>query len=423
MKKNIPTIDIYGAREHNLKDVSLSIPRDKLVVITGLSGSGKSSLAFDTIYAEGQRRYVETFSSYARQFLGGMQRPDVDKVEGLSPVISIEQKTTGKNPRSTVGTITEIYDFLRLLYARAADAYSPATGEKMINYTDEQIQDIIARDYTGGKIIVLSPVVRSRKGHYRELFESIAKMGFLKVRVDGEIMDITHGMRLDRYKTHDIEIVVDRIASPEKDTTRLNEAVKTAMYRGDGTMMIQDNDTGDVRYFSRSLMCPTTGISYPLPEPNTFSFNSPKGACPACTGLGEVLLIDMDKVIPDKKQNIRSGGIAPLGVYKKTWIFQQIEAIAHRYNFTLDTPIEDIPEEAMNVILYGGQDSFSMLIEEIGVTRSYEIDFEGIVQFIRTQAEDTESKTLSRWAREFMNETVCPSCGGTRLKEEARCFI
>ena len=422
MKKNIPTIDIYGAREHNLKDVSLSIPRDKLVVITGLSGSGKSSLAFDTIYAEGQRRYVETFSSYARQFLGGMQRPDVDKVEGLSPVISIEQKTTGKNPRSTVGTITEIYDFLRLLYARAADAYSPATGEKMINYTDEQIQDIIARDYTGGKIIVLSPVVRSRKGHYRELFESIAKMGFLKVRVDGEIMDITHGMRLDRYKTHDIEIVVDRIASPEKDTTRLSEAVKTAMYRGDGTMMIQDNDTGDVRYFSRSLMCPTTGISYPLPEPNTFSFNSPKGACPACTGLGEVLLIDMDKVIPDKKQNIRSGGIAPLGVYKKTWIFQQIEAIAHRYNFTLDTPIEDIPEEAMNVILYGGQDSFSMLIEEIGVTRSYEIDFEGIVQFIRTQAEDTESKTLSRWAREFMNETVCPSCGGTRLKEEARCF-
>ena len=422
MKKTIPTIDIYGAREHNLKDVSLTIPRDRLVVITGLSGSGKSSLAFDTIYAEGQRRYVETFSSYARQFLGGMQRPDVDKVEGLSPVISIEQKTTGKNPRSTVGTITEIYDFLRLLYARASDAYSPVTGEKMVSYTDEQIQDIIARDYAGRKITVLAPVIRSRKGHYRELFESIAKMGFLKVRVDGEIQDLTLGMRLDRYKTHDIEIVVDRIASPECDMARLGEAIKAAMYRGEGTLMVQDVDKGDIRYFSRALMCPATGASYPLPEPNTFSFNSPKGACTECAGLGEVLLIDMEKVIPDRKMSIRAGGIVPLGVYKKTWIFQQVEAIASRYNFTLDTPIEDIPDEAMSVLLYGGQDSFSRLIEDVGVTRSYEIDFEGIVQFIRSQAEDTESKTLSRWAREFMNETVCPACGGTRLKSESRCF-
>ena len=422
MEKDTPKIDIYGAREHNLKDISLSIPRGQLVVITGLSGSGKSSLAFDTIYAEGQRRYIETFSSYARQFLGGMERPDVDKIDGLSPVISIEQKTTSKNPRSTVGTITEIYDFLRLLFARASDAFSPQTGEKMVSHTDEQIQDIIAIKYSDKKIVVLAPVVRSRKGHYRELFENVLKMGFLKVRVDGEIRDINAGMRLDRYKTHDIEIVIDRIASPQTNISRLSEAVKTAMYHGEGTLLVMDYETGDVQYFSRALMCPTSGVSYQLPEPNTFSFNSPKGACPECSGIGEVLLIDIDKVIPNPSLSIKDGGIAPLGTYKKTWIFQQMEAIARRYDFTLNTPIKDIPEEAMHVILHGGQEVFSQLVEEIGVTRSYEIDFEGIAAFIRTQAEDTESKTLSRWAREFMNEVTCPVCGGTRLKKESMCF-
>lgn len=421
MENKQQTIDIFGAREHNLKDIDLTIPRGAMVVVTGLSGSGKSSLAFDTIYAEGQRRYIETFSAYARQFLGSLERPDVDKIDGLSPVISIEQKTTSKNPRSTVGTITEIYDFLRLLYARASDAFSP-TGELMVSHTDQQIQTLIEDAYRGQMMTVLAPVVRSRKGHYRELFENILKMGFLKARIDGQITDITSGMRLDRYKTHDIEIVIDRISSPEKDPARLAEAIRTAMYHGEGTLMVQKWGEDGVRYYSRQLMCPSTGVSYPLPEPNTFSFNSPKGACPQCGGIGEVLLIDTGKVIPNPSLSIRKGGIAPLGEFKKTWIFQQMEAIGRRYGFTLDTPVKDIPEEAMHVILHGGQDSFSQLVEEIGVTRSYEIDFEGVASFIRSQAEDTESKALSRWAREFMNEVECPLCHGTRLREEALNF-
>lgn len=420
-EKEEETIDIYGAREHNLKNVDLSIPRNRLVVVTGLSGSGKSSLAFDTIYAEGQRRYMETFSAYARQFIGSMERPDVDKIDGLSPVISIEQKTTSGNPRSTVGTVTEIYDFLRLLYARAADAYSPVSGQPMVSHTDEQICDLIKRDYQGRKMIVLAPVVRSRKGHYRELFESILKAGFLKARVDGEIVDVTSGMRVDRYKTHDIEIVVDRLSSPESDGARLAEAVRTAMYHGEGTMMVEDFATGEIRYYSRHLMCAESGISYPLPEPNTFSFNSPKGACPECAGLGEVLLIDLKKVIPDDKLSIKAGAIAPLGTYKNSWIFQQIDAIAKRYGFSLDTPVKDIPEEAMRVILNGGSDRFSQL-SDAGVTHEYEIDFQGIAAFIREQAEDTESKTLARWAREFMNEVECPSCHGARLRPESLLF-
>lgn len=420
-EKEEETIDIYGAREHNLKNVDLSIPRNRLVVVTGLSGSGKSSLAFDTIYAEGQRRYMETFSAYARQFIGSMERPDVDKIDGLSPVISIEQKTTSGNPRSTVGTVTEIYDFLRLLYARAADAYSPVSGQPMVSHTDEQIGDLIKRDYQGRKMIVLAPVVRSRKGHYRELFESILKAGFLKARVDGEIVDVTSGMRVDRYKTHDIEIVIDRLSSPESDGARLAEAVRTAMYHGEGTMMVEDFATGEIRYYSRHLMCAESGISYPLPEPNTFSFNSPKGACPECAGLGEVLLIDLKKVIPDDTLSIKAGAIAPLGTYKNSWIFQQIDAIAKRYGFTLDTPVKDIPEEAMRVILNGGSDRFSQL-SDAGVTHEYEIDFQGIAAFIREQAEDTESKTLARWAREFMNEVECPSCHGARLRPESLLF-
>ena len=420
-EKEEETIVIYGAREHNLKNVDLSIPRNRLVVVTGLSGSGKSSLAFDTIYAEGQRRYMETFSAYARQFIGSMERPDVDKIDGLSPVISIEQKTTSGNPRSTVGTVTEIYDFLRLLYARAADAYSPVSGQPMVSHTDEQIGDLIKRDYQGRKMIVLAPVVRSRKGHYRELFESILKAGFLKARVDGEIVDVTSGMRVDRYKTHDIEIVIDRLSSPESDGARLAEAVRTAMYHGEGTMMIEDFATGEIRYYSRHLMCAESGISYPLPEPNTFSFNSPKGACPECAGLGEVLLIDLKKVIPDDTLSIKAGAIAPLGTYKNSWIFQQIDAIAKRYGFTLDTPVKDIPEEAMRVILNGGSDRFSQL-SDAGVTHEYEIDFQGIAAFIREQAEDTESKTLARWVREFMNEVECPSCHGARLRPESLLF-
>lgn len=415
------TIDIYGAREHNLKNIDLSIPRNRLVVFTGLSGSGKSSLAFDTLYAEGQRRYMETFSAYARQFIGGMERPRVDKIDGLSPVISIEQKTTSGNPRSTVGTVTEIYDFLRLLYARASDAFSPVSGLPMVSHTDEQICQLIARDYAGRRLAVLAPVVRSRKGHYRELFESILKSGFLKARVDGQTVDVVPGMRIDRYKTHDIEIVVDRLADPQSDPARLAEAVRQAMYHGEGTILTEDIDTCELRYYSRHLMCPQSGISYPLPEPNTFSFNSPKGACPECGGLGEVLLIDLKKVIPDDRLSIRAGAIAPLGAYKNTWIFQQLDAIAKRYGFSLSTPVKDIPPEAMHVILHGGSDRFSQL-SDAGVTHEYEIEFQGIAAFIRQQAEDTESKVLARWAREFMNEVKCPACGGTRLRSESLCF-
>ncbi|NNC71090.1 MAG: excinuclease ABC subunit UvrA, partial [Flavobacteriaceae bacterium] len=383
-------IEVQGARVHNLKNIDVKIPREQLVVITGLSGSGKSSLAFDTIYAEGQRRYIETFSAYARQFLGNLERPDVDKIDGLSPVIAIEQKTTSKNPRSTVGTITEIYDFIRLLFARASDAFSYNTGEEMVSYSDEKIQELILKDYQEKKIIILAPVVKSRKGHYRELFEQISKQGFVRVRVDGELLEIEKGMRLDRYKTHDIEIVIDRLKVDGKSEKRLNETIKTAMYHGEGVLMVIDhNDTQKARFFSRNLMCPTSGISYPLPEPNTFSFNSPKGACSKCNGLGNVREVNIDKIIPNKNTNIYNGGLTPLGDYKNSWIFKQISLIAERYKFTLNTPIEKIPKDAMHVILYGGNEKFDVVSKDVGITRNYEIDFEGIINFISNQYHNT----------------------------------
>jgi excinuclease ABC subunit A len=360
MKKNEGFIEVYGARVHNLKNIDIKIPREKLVVITGLSGSGKSSLAFDTIYAEGQRRYIETFSAYARQFLGGLERPDVDKIEGLSPVIAIEQKTTSKSPRSTVGTITEIYDFLRLLYARASDAFSYNTGEKMVSYSDDKIQELILNDFENKKISILAPVVRSRKGHYRELFQQIAKQGFVKVRVDGEIRDIVSGMKLDRYKNHDIEIVIDRlkISSVLASDKRLTESIKTAMYHGDDVLLILDNETNKTRYFSRSLMCQSSGISYPNPEPNNFSFNSPKGMCTTCKGLGKLYEVNVNKIVPDKNLSIAQGALAPQGSQKQTWIFKQLELIAQRYNFKLSDPFKKIPKEAVDVILFGSNEKF-----------------------------------------------------------------
>ncbi len=421
MQKSEDKIEVIGARAHNLKNINVDIPREKLVVITGLSGSGKSSLAFDTIYAEGQRRYIETFSSYARQFLGGLERPDVDKIEGLSPVIAIEQKTTSKSPRSTVGTITEIYDFLRLLYARVADAYSYETGEKMVSYSDEQILDLIVENYQGKRINILSPVVRSRKGHYRELFEQIAKQGFVKVRVDGEITDITFGMKVDRYKTHDIEIVIDRLLVEDDEQTRqrLVESIKTAMYHGEDILMIIPHGEENVRYFSRNLMCPTSGISYPNPEPNSFSFNSPKGACDNCNGLGMIDEINFDKIMPDKTLSIKAGGIAPIGEQKNTWIFKQLEIIALRFGFKLSDPIETIPDEAMQMILEGGKDSFSIKSDVMGITKDYKIDFEGIASFIKTQYNEADSSSIKRWAKEYMDEVSCPKCKGSRLRKES----
>jgi excinuclease ABC subunit A len=418
------TIDVQGARVHNLKNIDVSIPRDKLVVITGLSGSGKSSLAFDTIYAEGQRRYVETFSAYARQFLGGLERPDVDKIDGLSPVIAIEQKTTSKSPRSTVGTITEIYDFLRLLYARAADAYSYNTGEKMVSYSDDQIKDLITCDFSNKRINILAPVIRARKGHYGELFQQIAKQGFLKVRINGEVRDITTGMKLDRYKTHDIEIVIDRMvieATPDNEK-RLSESINTAMHHGENVLMVLDQDSNDVRYFSRNLMCPTTGISYQNPEPNLFSFNSPKGACDHCKGLGTVNEINTKKIIPNPKLSIKNGGFAPLGEYKSSWIFKQLEIIGEKYGFKLTDPIEKIPEEAMEMILNGGKEKFTINSKDLGVARDYKIDFEGISHFIKNQHDESGSTTIRRWAKEFMDEIDCPVCEGSRLKKEAMFF-
>ena len=418
------TIEVQGARVHNLKNIDVSIPREKLVVITGLSGSGKSSLAFDTIYAEGQRRYVETFSAYARQFLGGLERPDVDKIDGLSPVIAIEQKTTSKSPRSTVGTITEIYDFLRLLYARGADAYSYNTGEKMVSYSDEQIKDLIIQDFTGKRINILAPVIRARKGHYAELFQQIAKQGFLKVRVNNAILDITLGMKLDRYKTHDIEIVVDRMViddTPENEK-RLSESINTAMHHGENVLMVLDQDTNDVRYFSRNLMCPTTGISYQNPEPNLFSFNSPKGACDHCNGLGTVNEINVKKIVPNPKLTIKAGGFAPLGEYKSSWIFKQLEIIGEKYNFKLTDTIEKIPAEAMEMILNGGKEKFTINSKDLGVARDYKIDFEGISNFIKNQHDESGSTVIKRWAKEFMDEINCPVCEGSRLKKEALFF-
>jgi len=415
-------IEVYGARVHNLKNIDVKIPREKLVVITGLSGSGKSSLAFDTIYAEGQRRYIETFSAYARQFLGGLERPDVDKIDGLSPVISIEQKTTNKSPRSTVGTITEIYDFLRLLFARAADAYSYNTGKKMVSYSDEQIKELILTDFADKKIAVLAPLIKSRKGHYRELFEQISKQGFLKVRVDGEIRDIEKDMRLDRYKMHDIEVVIDRLLVDKSSEKRLEETIKTALYSGNNILMVIDVDDNQPRYFSRELMCPETGIAYPNPEPNTFSFNSPKGACETCNGLGIINEINLQKVIPNNTISIKNGGIIPLGDQKNSWIFKQIEHIAERYHFKLTDAIKDIPKEAMEMILHGGNESFQIASKTVGVTRNYKIDFEGIISFIENQHNNAESTSIKRWANSFMDEITCKTCEGKRLKKEALHF-
>jgi len=417
-------IEIIGARAHNLKNIDVNIPREKLVVITGLSGSGKSSLAFDTIYAEGQRRYIETFSAYARQFLGGLERPDVDKIDGLSPVIAIEQKTTSKSPRSTVGTITEIYDFLRLLFARAADAYSYNTGEKMVSYSDEQIRDLIIEDFTGKRINILAPVIRARKGHYAELFQQISKQGFLKVRVNGEIKDIVSGMKLDRYKTHDIEIVIDRLEVNDSVDTkkRLAESINTAMYHGENILMVIEHESKETRFFSRTLMCPTTGISYPNPEPNNFSFNSPKGACDNCNGLGTVHQINEKKIIPNPKLSIKNGGFAPLGEYKSSWMFKQLETIGEKFGFTLTDAIEKIPAEAMDMIMNGGKEKFSVTSKVAGVTKDYKIDFEGISHFIKSQFDEANSTSLKRWAKEYMDEINCPVCEGSRLKKESLYF-
>ena len=417
-------IEVKGARVHNLKNIDVNIPREKLVVITGLSGSGKSSLAFDTIYAEGQRRYIETFSAYARQFLGGLERPDVDKIDGLSPVIAIEQKTTSKSPRSTVGTITEVYDFLRLLFSRASDAYSYNTGEKMVSYSDQQIKELIISSYSGTKISILAPVIKSRKGHYRELFEQIGKQGFVKVRIDGKILDVVKGLKVDRYKTHDIETVIDRllIDTSESLDKRLTESINTAMYHGDNVLMVLEEGKDLPRYFSRDLMCPSTGISYPTPEPNTFSFNSPKGMCPNCHGLGHVYEVNEQKIIPNKKLSIKAGGIAPLGEYKKSWSFKQLETIGKRYDFDLGDPISEIPQDAIKVILFGGDERFEVNSKALGVRREYKIDYEGIAHFLKNQYHSADSTSIRRWAKEYMDQIVCPDCGGSRLKKASLYF-
>jgi excinuclease ABC subunit A len=423
-KKFEEYIEVKGARVHNLKNIDVTIPRNKLVVITGLSGSGKSSLAFDTIYAEGQRRYIETFSAYARQFLGSLERPDVDKIDGLSPVIAIEQKTTTKSPRSTVGTITEIYDFLRLLYARVGIAYSYQTNEKMISYSDDQIRQIIQESFKNQKVSILAPVIRSRKGHYRELFEQIGKQGFVKVRIDGVIENIIPGMRLDRYKNHDIEIVIDRIEIDEKtvNSKRLQDSITTAMNQGDNVIMVLNENNEKPRFFSRNLMCPSSGISYPNPEPNNFSFNSPKGACNDCNGIGNLYKVNEDKIIPDRKISIQNGGLAPQGSKKNSWIFKQLEIIAKRYDFSLSDSISEIPEDALKIILYGGKDKFSVKSKSLGVSRDYLIDFDGIANFIEYQYNNSESTSVKRWAKSYMDKIICPSCNGSRLNEIASFF-
>ena len=412
-------INIWGARVHNLKNIDVEIPRDSLTVITGLSGSGKSSLAFDTIFAEGQRRYIETFSAYARNFLGGMERPDVDKITGLSPVISIEQKTTNKNPRSTVGTTTEVYDFLRLLFARAGKAFSYETGEPMVKYTEEKVIEMITHDYAGRRILILAPLVRSRKGHYRELFESLRRKGYLHVRVDGELHEITQGMKVDRYKNHDIEAVIDRMAVKDTIDERLKKSVQMAMKQGEGRVMIMDHETGNVKHFSKQLMCPTTGISYSEPAPNTFSFNSPQGACPRCKGLGYINEIDLNKVIPNRKHSIYDGGIAPLGKYKNQMIFWQIDAILHKYECTLKTPIEEIPDEALNEILYGSLESVRIDKELVHTSSDFFVDFDGVVKYLRSVMENDDSSGGQKWADQFLAECTCPECHGQRLNREA----
>ena len=430
-------IYIWGARVHNLKNIDVEIPRDSLTVITGLSGSGKSSLAFDTIFAEGQRRYIETFSAYARNFLGGMERPDVDKITGLSPVISIEQKTTNKNPRSTVGTTTEVYDYLRLLFARAGKAYSYETGEPMVKYTEEKVMEMIIQNYAGRRILILAPLVHSRKGHYRELFEGLRRKGYLHVRVDGELTEITQGMKVDRYKNHDIELVIDRLSlplSPSKErgnsvpSDRLKKSVSIAMKQGDGNIMILDvtkpslpleGDGGRLKHFSRRLMCPTTGISYSEPAPNTFSFNSPQGACPRCKGLGYINEIDLNKVIPNRKHTIHDGGILPLGKYKNQMIFWQIDAILHKYSCDLKTRIEDIPDEALNEILYGSLENVRIDKELMHTSSDYFVSFDGVVKYLRSVMENDDSAGGQKWADQFLAECVCPECHGQRLNREA----
>ena len=420
--ESMEQLEVYGARVHNLKNIDVKIPRNKLVVITGLSGSGKSSLAFDTIYAEGQRRYMETFSAYARQFIGSMERPDVDKIDGLSPVISIEQKTVNRNPRSTVGTITEIYDFLRLLFARVADAYSYNTGEQMIRYTEKQIIGLVLEKYQKIPVNILAPVVKARKGHYRELFEQVRKQGFIKVRVDGEISDITFGMKVDRYKTHDIEIVIDRLVIDHDAEERIVKSIQTALKYGKGVMMIHDPKTNQIRHYSKLLMCPGTGLSYDEPEPNTFSFNSPYGACHHCNGLGEISEIDFKKVIPDDTKSIKQGGLTPLGEYKNNWIFKQIEAIGEKYGFDLNTPISDIPEDGMTTILYGSDEIIHLKNDYLGVTSSYQLTFEGIINFIQNQDDENSGKVIRNWVDSFMNRVPCPECKGARLKKESLHF-
>lgn len=415
-------LEIYGAKENNLKDISLKIPRDKLVVITGLSGSGKSSLAFETIYAEGQRRYMESLSSYARHFIGSMERPQVDDIKGLSPVISIEQKSVNKNPRSTVGTITEIYDYLRLLYARAAEPFSYNTGEKMVRYSEEQICNIITKTYKDKRINILAPVVRGRKGHYRELFENIRQQGFLRVRIDGVISELNYGMQVDRYKVHDIEIVIDRLLVGE-DKSRIAKAAELAFKHGKGLLFVLEEGQKDVRYFSRMLMCPTTGLSYQDPEPNTFSFNSPYGACPKCNGLGEITVIDMNKIIPDMEKSIKKGGLSPIGEYKNSWIFNQLETLGLHFGFTLDTPLKELSEEALNTILYGTTEGFTVTKELYGTMSTFTATFDGLINFIINQNEDENASTaIKRWAASFMNETQCPECHGARLKKESLYF-
>lgn len=412
------TISVYGARVHNLKNIDVEMPRNALVVITGLSGSGKSSLAFDTIFAEGQRRYIETFSAYARNFLGGMERPDVDKITGLSPVISIEQKTTNRNPRSTVGTTTEVYDFLRLLYARAADAYSYLTGEKMVKYTEDQIMELIMSRYMGKKIYMLAPVVRNRKGHYKELFEQISKKGYLTVRVDGVIREILPGMRLDRYKMHSVEVLIDKLVVSNKFENNLKTSLRTAMKVGDGLIMIQDVENDEVRHFSRELMCPTTGLSYSEPAPHNFSFNSPHGACPKCKGLGIVNQIDMDKIVPKNTLSIYAGGIVPLGKYKNTLFFWQIEAICEKYGVTIKTPIKDLPPEALDDIMFGTDERLLIKNESLG-SSNYTVSFEGVAKYITMQQDSDASASAQKWAEQFIKTDVCPDCNGQRLNKEA----
>lgn len=415
-------INVYGARVHNLKNIDAEIPRDSLTVITGLSGSGKSSLAFDTVFAEGQRRYIETFSAYARNFLGNLERPDVDKITGLSPVISIEQKTTNKNPRSTVGTTTEIYDYLRLLYARAGEAYSYYSGERMVKYTEEQITDLILKDYKAKKIYILAPLVRTRKGHYKELFEQIRKKGYLYVRVDGEVREITHGMKLDRYKNHDIEVVIDKLIVGDKDDKRLKQSIATAMRQGDGLLMVLDFQSENIRHYSKRLMCPVTGLSYKEPAPHNFSFNSPQGACPKCKGLGVVNQIDIEKVIPDRKLSIHDGAITPLGKHKNSMIFWQIAALLEKYDADLKTPVSELSEEAIDEILNGSDDRIKIKSSLIGTSSDYFTTYEGVVKYIQMLQDKDSSATAQKWAEQFARTTVCPECKGARLNKEALHF-